>query len=286
MLESLINPKKIERGSIKMLFIGLLYGSLSLLLVKYFFGGDPVLSKASGMIVITFCVMFTLPYLYFMFRQEEQEDESVEGFFGVWKVHKDAVWAFMWLFVGLLIAFVFWNIILHDSNLFNFQIQTYCLINNQGNIDECISQYSFAQPSVPTGALTKKVRLLSIIENNVYVMIFTLIFSLIFGAGAVFVLAWNASVIAAAVGIFTKYQIADLPLGIARYMIHGIPEIASYFLAALAGGIVGVGVLRHKIKSKKFLRILENAVLILFVALIIIFIAGLIEVYITPNLFK
>ena len=89
MLESIINPKKIERGPIKMLFIGLLYGSLSLLLVKYFFGSDPVLSKASGMIVITFCVMLSLPYLYFMFRQEEKEDEAIEGFFGVWKVHKE-----------------------------------------------------------------------------------------------------------------------------------------------------------------------------------------------------
>lgn len=269
-----------------MLFVGLLYGSLALLLVKYFFGADSVLSQASGMIVITFCVMLSLPYLYFMFRQEEQEDEQVEGFFGVWKVHKDALWAFMWLFIGLLIAFSFWNAVLQDSNLFNFQVETYCAINSQGSIDECVSQYSFNQNSLPTGAATKELRLLSIIENNVYVMIFTLIFSLIFGAGAVFILAWNASVIAAAIGIFTKYQITEIPLGILRYMVHGIPEIAAYFITALAGGIVGVGVLRHGIKSRKFLRILENAVLILFVALIIIVLAGIIEVYITPLLFN
>jgi uncharacterized membrane protein SpoIIM required for sporulation len=58
------------------------------------------------------------------------------------------------------------------------------------------------------------------------------VFSLIFGAGAIFVLAWNASVIAAAVGIFSK-NIGNLPLGIARYMIHGIPEITAYFVAAV-----------------------------------------------------
>jgi len=62
-----------------------------------------------------------------------------------------------------------------------------------------------------------------------------LIFSLIFGAGAIFVLAWNASVIAAAIGIFTKSELSSLPIALIRYMIHGIPEIASYFIVALAG---------------------------------------------------
>ncbi|MBT4258084.1 hypothetical protein HOD88_02805 [archaeon] len=286
MLESLINPKKIERGPIKMLFIGMLYASLSLLLVKWFFQSDPVLSKASGMIVITFCVMFSLPFLYFMFRQEESEDEEVEGFMGVWKAHGDAIWAFMWLFVGFLIAFAFWNAILQDPNLFNFQVETYCSINSQGNVEDCVAQHSFDHKSLSTGSATKEDRLFSIIENNVYVMIFTLLFSLIFGAGAIFILAWNASVIAAAIGIFTKYQITEIPLGLLRYMIHGVPEIAAYFITALAGGIFGIGFFKNKIKSRKFLRVIENTIILLFVSILILIIAALIEVYLTPLLFK
>jgi uncharacterized membrane protein SpoIIM required for sporulation len=286
MLESLINPKRVERGPIKMLFIGILYASLSLLLVKWFFAADPVLSKASGMIVITFCVMFSLPFLYFMFKQEEEEDEEVEGFVGVWEAHKDAVWAFMWLFLGFLIAFSFWNAILQDPNLFNFQIGTYCSINSHGNLEDCVAQYSVNDKFLATGAATKESRLVGIIENNVYVMIFTLLFSLIFGAGAIFILAWNASVIAAAIGIYTKYQILDIPLGLLKYMIHGIPEIAAYFITALAGGILGIGFFRHKLKSKKFLKVVENTVILLFVAIIVLILAALIEVYFTPLLFK
>lgn len=117
-------------------------------------------------------------------------------------------------------------------------------------------------------------------------MIFTLILSLIFGAGAIFVLAWNASVIAAAIGIFTSYRISEIPLGIARYMIHGFPEIAAYFITALAGGIFGVGVIRNGIKSKRFLHVVENVVILLFIAIVIILIAALIEVYFTPILFS
>ena len=116
-------------------------------------------------------------------------------------------------------------------------------------------------------------------------MLFTLIFSIIFGAGAIFVLAWNASVIAAAIGIFTKYSIHEIPRGLARYMVHGLPEIAAYFITALAGGIFGVGLIRNGIKSKKFLRVIENVAIMLFASLIILIIAGLIEVYITPEIF-
>jgi len=286
MFEMIINPKSAERGPWKMFFIGLLYGSLSIMLVHWFFSADSVLSEYSGMIVVTFCVMFSLPFMYYLIKQEEEEDEQVEGFFSVWKIHSDAIYAFMWLFLGFIIAFSFWYILLENDKLFNAQIETYCMINNPGNIEDCIAKYSFSQNFVPTGAATKEMRFLSILENNVYVMIFTLLFSLIFGAGAIFILAWNASVISAAIGVFTKYQLSEIPFGILRYMIHGFPEIAAYFITALAGGIFGVGVIRNGIRNNKFLRIVENAIVLLFIAIIILILAAAIEVYFTPILFR
>ena len=68
-------------------------------------------------------------------------------------------------------------------------------------------------------------------------------------------------------------------------MIHGIPEIASYFIAALAGGIFGIGILRNGFKSKKSLRVIENSMIMVFIALVVLIVAALIEVYITPGLF-
>lgn len=285
MIESIINPKRVERGPVKMFFIGLLYGSLSLLLVHFLFSSDPVLSKFSGMIVVTFCVMFSLPFMYFLIKQEEEEDEQVEGLFSVWRVHKDAIYAFLWLFLGFIIAFAFWYIFLQNNDLFNAQVKTYCMINSPGNIDDCVAKYSFSSPIEATGAATKELRFLSILENNVYVMIFTLIFSLIFGAGAIFVLAWNASVIAAAIGIFTKYKLSNIPVGLFRYMIHGFPEIAAYFITALAGGMFGIGAIRNGIRNRKFLRIVENVVILLFLAIVILIAAAAMEVYLTPIFF-
>ena len=287
MLESIINPKNVEKGSWKMFFIGLVYSSLSILFVHFLFGSDPALSRASGMIVVTFCIMFSLPFMYFILKKEEEKDEEIEGFFRVFKVHKDAIFALMWLFIGFVVALSFFNIVLENPNLLNFQIQTFCQINSPGSVDECVKKYTVTGDVVSvTGEITGISRFLAIVENNVFVMIFTLLFSIVFGAGAIFVLIWNASVIAAAIGIFTNYTASNIHIGLLRYMIHGIPEIAAYFITALAGGILGVGILRNGIKSPKLLRIVENTIILLFIAIVILIIASLIEVYFTPLLFS
>ncbi|MFH2028053.1 MAG: stage II sporulation protein M, partial [Nanoarchaeota archaeon] len=110
--------------------------------------------------------------------------------------------------------------------------------------------------------------------------------------GAIFILTWNASVIGVAIGNFARSNITNATsyfhvtsLGILRYMIHGIPEIAAYFVAGLAGGIISVAVIRHHFTSKKFERILYDSTDLLIIAMVLLFIAALIEVYITPALF-
>lgn len=285
MFETLINPRNAEKGPWKMFFIGLLYASLSILLVKIFFSGDSVLVQYSGVMVVLFCVLFSFPFMFYIIKQEEVEDEFVGGIRRIWSVHKDAVFALIWLFLGFVVAFSFWFLVLRDSTLLNAQIQTYCSINSPGSISSCVKQYSTGAFVSPTGNATGFGRFSVILENNLYVMIFTLVLSLIFGAGAIFVLAWNATVIAGAIGVFTKFNIVDIPAGLLRYLIHGIPEITTYFLAALAGGILGAGFIRNGINSKRFLHVLENVAIIMFVAIVILVIAALIEVYVTPLLF-
>jgi uncharacterized membrane protein SpoIIM required for sporulation len=285
MLESLINPKKAERKPWEMFFIGLIYASLSLLLVHWFFSSDAILSQYSGVMVVTFCVMFSLPFMYFIIRREENNDEVEEGR-SVWKIHKDAIYALMWLFLGFIIAFSFWYIILQDNSLFNAQVGTYCLINSPNNVNGCITQYLPGASQINGAAsAASPVQFVSIFENNLLVMIFTLLFSLVFGAGAIFVLAWNASVISASIGIFTKYNLVDIPLGLARYMIHGFPEISAYFIAALAGGIFGVGIARHGIKNPMFAKVAQHTAILILISIGLLAIAGLMEVYLTPLLF-
>jgi uncharacterized membrane protein SpoIIM required for sporulation len=285
MLELLMNPRKAERRPIELFFIGAFYASLSILLVDWIFSQDAVLSKYSGILVVTFTVMFSIPFVYYTIKLEERKINPESGMISLLSEHKRAIYAFLWLFLGFVLAFSVWYMLLSSTQSFSAQIETYCLINRPSTFNECVAQYGVKGSTVSTTFATSSERLFIIFSNNIYVLIFTLIFSLIFGAGVIFILAWNASVIAAAIGIFTKSELSNLPLGLARYMIHGLPEIAAYFTVALAGGIVSSAVIKHELGTEKFWEVLQDSLNLIIISIIVLFIAALMEVFVTPALF-
>lgn len=281
----LLSPRKAKRRPWEMFFVGLFYASLSLLLVNWIFAQDAVLSKYSGILVVTFSVMFSMPFMYFLIKNEEEADVKEEGMFRLLKEHSKALHALLWLFLGFIVAFSFWYLVLNSSQNFSAQIETYCTINRPDTYSECVKEYGVSNVKTVTAKVSAKDKIFMIFANNVYVLIFTIVFSLIFGAGAIFILAWNASVIAAAIGIFSKSSLGAMPLGIARYMIHGLPEIAAYFIAALAGGIISIAVIKKDVKSEKFWSILQDSLNLVIIAVVILFLAALMEVFLTPILF-
>ncbi|MBS3080925.1 stage II sporulation protein M [Candidatus Pacearchaeota archaeon] len=286
MFELLVNPIRAEKRPWEMFFIGAFQGILSLILTQWIFSGDPVLSKYTGILVVTFSVMFSIPFMYFALKNEEEKDLKIKGFYRLLKEHGKSLTYFMFLFLGFVVAFSFWYIAFENGNQnFRAQIETYCMINRPTNFDACVSEYGLETLSKTTAFLTAQEKIVNIFANNVYVLIFTLVFSLIFGAGAIFILAWNASVISAAIGIFSKSNLLNLPLGLARYMIHGIPEIAAYFIGALAGGIISIAVIKHDVRTEKFWVILQDSLNLIILAVIILFIAALMEVFLVPIFF-
>lgn len=287
MLEMLINPKRAEQRPWEMFWIGLVYASLSILLVNWVFSHDKVLSEYSGIFMIMFCVIFSMPFMYYLIKLEELKDMEYRGMGRLLREHSKAIMALLWLFLGFIVALSFWYIVLPNPEInFKAQLETYCAINRPVDFGECVSEYGIVSSTGKiTGQIATTEKVFALFANNIYVLMFTLIFSLVFGAGAIFVLAWNASVIAAAVGIFAKSQITNLPLGIARYMIHGLPEITTYFIAALAGGILSIAIIRHDTRSEKFWSVVQDSLALVIIAVIILFISAFIEVFITPALF-
>ncbi len=285
MLELLLNPRKAERHPWELFFIGAFYASLSILLVNWIFAQDAVLSKYSGILVVTFTVMFSIPFVYYTIKLEERKINSERGMMALLKEHRKAIYSFMWLFLGFVLAFSVWYVVLSSNISFKAQVETYCMINRPSTFNECVAQYGMKGTVAATASATSSDRLFAIFSNNIYVLIFTIVFSLIFGAGVIFILAWNASVIAAAIGIFTKTELSNLPMSVSRYMIHGIPEIAAYFIAALAGGLISAAVIKHEMGTEKFWEVLQDSLNLIIIAVVVLFIAGLIEVYITPALF-
>jgi len=286
MLEMLMKPKRSERRPWELFFVGLFWASVALLLVTFVFGKDFILREGSGLLVVTFTVIVCMPYMYYLIKLEEGKDIEINDSGKLIKEHSKALRALMWMFLGFVVAFSFWYIVFPAGNQsFRAQIETYCMINKPAHFDECVSEYGVQHVSRTTAFLTAKEKIVNIFANNIYVLIFTLVFSLIFGAGAIFILAWNASVISSAIGIFSKSSLSNLPLGLARYMIHGIPEIGAYFVGALAGGIISVAVIKHDVHSEKFWVILQDSLNLVILAVVLLFVAALIEIFITPALF-
>ncbi len=291
-----MNPRKAERNPWELFFIGLLYASLSVLIVDWIFLRDTVLSQYTSMLIVTFTVMFSIPFFYFLIRFEEKKDVEIGEERILIKEHSKAIAALIYLFLGFIIAFSFWYMVMpKDVTAQNFkaQIEQYCAINMPNTFERCISSYGVtttiigkAVSTTISGHTTSNLQhFMNIFINNIYVLIFILVFSLTFGAGAIFILAWNASVIAAAIGIFTEASFKNIHLGLMRYLVHGIPEISAYFVAALAGGILSIAIIRHEVGNEKFWCVLQDSVDLIILAIVILIIAAFMEVYITPALF-
>lgn len=278
------NPQKAEKRPWELFFVGLVYASLAILLISFVFSKDTILSKYGGILMVTFTVLASMPFFYYLIKHEEGKDVQIKDNGKLVREHSKALYALMWLFLGFVVALSFWYLVLPQYNDINFnaQIKVFCAINSPTNFDACIEQHGI---SPITGDVTRPKLVMNIFANNVYVLIFTILFSLIFGAGAIFILVWNASVIAAAVGIFARGKLTRIPLALGRYMIHGVPEIGAYFIGALAGGIISVAVIRKDLQGERMWRIFQDSLTLIIIAVVILFLAALMEVFITPALF-
>jgi uncharacterized membrane protein SpoIIM required for sporulation len=116
-----------------------------------------------------------------------------------------------------------------------------------------------------------------ILINNISVLIITFLFSFLFGAGAVFILSWNASVLATAIGLASKSigGLKGMPLAIMVFFPHGSLEILAYFIGAIAGGIVSAAVTRDR--SKYFWPVIGDSGKFLAVAIVFLVLGAVIE---------
>ena len=281
MFEFLVKPKRAERRPYEMFWVGLFYASLSLILVNLFFRTDTVLRDGAGLFLVLFTVIFCMPFVYFLIKLEEGKDVEISDSGKLIKEHSKAIKALIWLFLGFVVAFSVGYILLGSNGPanFNFQVKTYCAINSPQDMTGCLSEYG-----ILTGSAVGQSFFLRILSNNLQVLLFTLLFSIVMGAGAIFILVWNASVIAAAIGLFAKEGFFSLPCAYLRYLIHGVPEIAAYFVAALAGGIISVAIIRKDLHGERLWGILQDSLLLVIIAIGILIASGLMEVYLTPGI--
>jgi len=296
MFESIINPAKAERKPWEMIIIGMVYAILAVLVCDFLFLNNPVFEKYVSILIVCFTVFLSIPFVYYIFKIEEKKDTLIKSEKKLFKEHGRAILALIFLFLGYVIAFsLMFTLMSPEVSTSNFKIQTetYCQVNSF-DVENCVRDNTITtntHSAISGNAIGQAIafkegmsRVAMILSNNFYVFLFTLLFSLLFGAGAIFILAWNASVIATAIGIYAKGFVHGIPSGFVRYMIHGIPEISAYFIVALAGGILSVAVINREFGREKFVRILQDSLDLIILGLIVLIVSAFMEVFLTPIL--
>lgn len=280
-LESLSFPLKAENKPWQMFFIGFLYSSVAIFLSLWIF------QKQASFIMVFLIVLACVPLLYNTIKLEESKDTKITSQLQLLKEHNKAIIFLTFLFLGITLSCVVWYTFLPSdtvSYLFEKQTQTITSMNSR-----------------VSGSFIQNDLFIKIFFNNMKVLSFAILFAFIYGAGAIFILSWNATVIAAAIGNFIRSNIAAyasstglvkiaayfqiFSLGLLKYLVHGIPEIIAYFYGGLAGGIISVAIIRRHYSTKNFAHILKDSSELLLIAISFLFVAALLEVYVTPTLF-
>ncbi len=273
-LESIVNPFSAVDRPLHMFYAGLIYASLAVFLSAWIF------RDSASLIMVFLTVFAAMGLMYSTMKMEEDVTVRLKDEASILKRHSVVLRYLMLLFFGFVVAYTFWFMVLPDSlvaKLFETQLETVTSINS----------------SIIGNAITSGGAFFQIFLNNFKVMLFCLFFSFFYGAGAIFILTWNASVIAAAAGAFIDSNVATglhvagaVPLAVLRYAIHGIPEILAYFAAGLAGGIISVAMMNRDLETNKFRKIILDVIDLSLISILILVIAALLEVYVTPLFFS
>ena len=333
-LESLSSPFRAIKHPAVLILYGFVYSVVALLLAINTFPSH------TSIVFIALIILASVPLMFAIIKEEEKKDIADFHEVALLKEHSKALKAFMALFLGILLGVALFYVfsplavlatgiiviiaIIKDkednkdlrivamiviaaitllvgysllesqpvlSNVFEAQIQT---LNNLGN---SVS----GKATEVTGNATAFGTFMRIFTNNIKVLLFCILFSFLYGSGAIFVLTWNASVIGVAIGNYIRSNLAAaaetvgfsrvveylavVKIGLLQYAIHGIPEILSYFVAGLAGGIISIAVIRHDFKGKKFEHVVLDAADLILLSLGLVFLAAVLEVWITPAIF-
>lgn len=265
MLESLLRPKMAEKNIWDVFLIAIVFSVIGVAFAIQIF---PAQASVFSVSLIT---MMFLPFFQKLFEIEEKKDYKLHK--NIFLRHRLLFSVFVLFFLGLIIALSFLYVFFPQARgAFSMQEDWY---RSQGRT---ITGYATAPEDFSV-----------FLVNNTQVLLMVFILSTIFGAGAIFILVWNASIIAVYVGFVINnfirngisHEIAyvlGVPVGLGSIALHGIPEIAAYFVAALAGGMLSVGILREKLKGH-FEKIFIDAVIFLALAEVLIILAAFIEAY-------
>jgi uncharacterized membrane protein SpoIIM required for sporulation len=231
--------------------------------------GDSVVNLR-GMFALAFALIPSSYIMTALIRKEEMMEEKVirkhysKGF---WERHEKDVLIFLYFFGGAALAFAVATMVLPQDT---FQVQISSICGMRPYLSACGGGVSGAVAELSPDFQ-------KIFLNNMQVWFFSFLLAFIFGAGSAFIILWNAGILGIYIGLISR-QLAEIPLISIRFLPHGIPEIAGYICAGLAGTLISTAIIR-KADREIVGKVLLDSIKVLAVGAIFVLLGAAIEAY-------
>lgn len=248
MIEKLLKAYLIEKRPSYGIILGFVFIIIGLIFSITIFRTSPSFPT------VFFATLAAAPIVVKVIKSEHHEKNLL-------KRHEKIISAYFYLFFGMTIAITLINAFLPSeisNSIFSEQLKIFSTgyFSGQSNL------------------------FFEIILNNVMLVLFFFLLSLFYGAGSMFLLTWNASILGVVWGSMLKTSFSLMNpfifLKNAFFIFPFLlPEIEAYFLASLAGGIISVN-----LEDKKKLEVATNdSMTFLLTSFVLIILAGIIEAF-------
>lgn len=248
-LESIIGERNIRKNPFLICLI-----TFVLTVISIFFA-DRLFPVHGSVLSVAFVTIALVPIIHNILSSEESDEllerKSAATFFAR---HFNVLLLYIWIFVGVILAFALVYTVSSTEDravFFSDQISAFCQISGgnscQNGIPSSISGKATGSAlNACQNIATKDVVSCTtyILQNNAWVLIFILTLSFLYGAGAIFIIAWNASILGVFFGEMFLLGQHLRSFGFLQGMLigHGPPELFSYVFGALAGAILSAAI--------------------------------------------
>jgi len=272
-LEQLVSIEFLERKRLFAIFLGFVY-TLIAGVTSYIFFRDNI--SISMFFLIT---LLLIPSLANIIADQERR-ESKEGFKKFIRNHKDVFEVYLFLSIGIVAGY---GLVILLLGTMGFDINLV--------LSEQVKQFGSALTGemVQEFDVNKLNHFFGIFTSNLGVAILFFVLSFFYGAGAIFLIVWNASIFST----FLVLSLQNIGKGvnhaiglIGAFSIYFIPEVAGFLLAGIAGGVISKAVIVESWGSNKFRNVLRDASILLAISFVFLLVAGILESFVAVELIK
>lgn len=259
----MLSPEKAEKRPYEMFFFAIALALVATGLALVVSGNN------AGHLVIAFICIGTAPMMVRLIMIEEEEDETThESEINLLSRHGDLFAVYGFYFLGIIAAISLVFVLLPPAL-------------EQPTFGPQLTELN-AIKALATAHATTNCGFTCLLSNNLTVLALELLFSFIFGAGAAYIITWNASIVGVLIGMTAKaapgnpvlnYLVA-LPISLVKLFPHGFFEIGAYFFGGIAGGMLSAMVIRGHWHNKS---VIKDIATITAIAVVMIVIGAVIE---------